>query len=41
MILLYPLEKLMNKELKELTPNFKTSIIRIFKILDKDKDGWL
>lgn len=31
----------MDKENKELQVDFKTAILRIFRILDKDRDGWL
>lgn len=40
-IVLYPLKVLMNKESKQLQPNFVKAIERIFRIMDSDGDGWL
>ena len=39
--MLYPLKVLMNKETKELQPNFVKAISRIFRVMDSDGDGWL
>lgn len=41
MMVMYPLKKLLNKSERELTSGFKKAILRIFRILDTDHDGWL
>ena len=41
MLVFYPLGKLLDKNSRAITPRFKTAILRIFRLLDQDKDGWL
>lgn len=41
MVVLYPLNKLLIKDKRELTRDFKAAIKRIFRILDVDRDGWI
>lgn len=40
-IVLYPITQLTDKTTKALTPNFKKAILRIFRLLDTDNDGYL
>lgn len=40
-IVVYPVTQLTDKATKVLTPNFKKAILRIFRLLDSDGDGYL
>ena len=40
-MVLFPLSKLLCKQTKKLTKSFKKALHRIFRILDRDNDGWL
>lgn len=40
-VVLFPLKILTDKSTKTFTPNFKKAILRIFRLLDTDRDGWL